>query len=406
MNCISISHKNTPADVREQFAFSDKDCEAFLEKVKTLPGVTGCVLLMTCNRSEFYFSGAKSCYQNMEECIAEWKGCSTDLLRKYSLNYEEGGCIRHLYQVSCGMHSMVLGEVEIIRQVKDAYRLAGQADSTGSELNMVFQGALGTAKDMAANTLMTRLPISVGTLCAKEAVSYCADRKHPCVLVIGATGRTGSIVAKDICQADGRIEVLGTVRKHKGNYGIPGYGNLHGIHQGAGYGNGESIANGILQGNPGIRLVDYSDRYAYLSRADVVISATSSPHYTLVEDEVRRAVSGKDKPRLFLDLAVPRDIDVGIEEIPGVERKDIDYMNALAENNNALRLSEMKKIEILIEERVDEMQRMLAFHRFRANHGEVLDRLKERDGTWLLYKLRDSMDAEGFLQILEKIKRL
>lgn len=373
MYCISISHKNTPADVREQFAFSDIESEEFLEKVKKIPGITGCVILMTCNRSEFYFSGMKSAYEKMEECIAGWKGCSTDILRKYSLNYEEGGCIRHLYQVCCGMHSMVLGEVEIIRQVKEAYRMAGQADSTGAELNMVFQGALGTAKDMAANTLITRLPVSVGTLCAKEAISYCADRKHPCVLVIGATGRTGSIVAKDICQADDRIEILGTIRKHGGN------------HEGTGY---------------KIQLIDYSDRYAYLSRADVVISATSSPHYTLVEKEVRKAVSGKEKSRLFLDLAVPRDMDVGIDKIPGVDRKDIDYMNALARSNNALRLSEMKKIEILVEERVDEMQRMLAFHRFHTSHGEVLARLKERDGAWLLYKLRDSMDAESFGKVL------
>lgn len=385
MYCISVSYKNTPADMRAKFAFSDKECEAFLGKTGELPGVTGCVLLMTCNRSEFYFSGEKYGYQNMEECIAAWKGCPADILRKYSLNYEGMGCIRHLYQVSCGMHSMVLGEVEIIRQVKEAYIRAKQVGSTGAELNMVFQGALGVARDMAANTLMTRLPVSVGTLCAKETVAYCAERKQPCVLVIGATGRTGSIVAKDICQADRRIEVLGTVRRHGGAGRSAGWN---------------------LQGADGIQLVDYRDRYAYLAQADVVVSATSSPHYTLVEEEVRTALSGKNRQRLFLDLAVPRDMDVGIDRIPGVERKDIDFINALAENNNALRLSEMKKIEILVEEKVDEMQRMLAFHRFRASHGEVLEQMKEQDGAWLLYKLRDSMDAESFERVLEALKTI
>lgn len=385
MYCISISHKNTPADVRNRFAFSDEECGKFLEKIKEIPEITGCVLLMTCNRSEFYFSGEKSAYRKMEECIAAWKACSTDMLRKYSLNYAEDGCVRHLYQVSCGLHSMVLGEVEIIRQVREAYSRAKQADSTDAELNMVFQGALGVAKHMAANTLMTRLPVSVGTLCAKEAVSYCAERKHPCVLVIGVSGRTGSIVAKDICQADGRIEVLGTVRRHGGA--------------------GRS-AEWNLQGAAGIQMVDYRDRYAYLARADVVVSATSSPHYTLVEEEVRAALSSENRQRLFLDLAVPRDMDVGIDRIPGVERKDIDYINALAENNNALRLSEMKKIEILVEEKVDEMQRMLAFHRFRASHGEILERMKERDGAWMLYKLRDSMDAESFEGVLEALKTI
>lgn len=368
MFCISINHKNTPADVRERFAFTTKGQRQFTERLKAEVG--GCVVLSTCNRMEIYFTDK---YEQVEKLLANDREVPVSLIRKYSMNYEGFQCMLHLCRVACGMDSMVLGEVEIIHQVKSAYLMAKELGACDGELNIAFQGALAAAKMVATESDTTRLPVSVGTLSAREAVSFIRNGGH--ILVVGATGKIGSIVVKDIADLAPDIEIIGTSRSHYS-------------------------ADEIFGRHQQIRIEDYSRRYELASWADVIISATASPHYIFVRDELAEAVKKQPKRRLFLDLAMPKDIDPSVSDVDGCVLRDIDYIRTLSRENNENRAKTITEMEPWLISQVDEIMKNIAFSRFNREHGDVMAQLKMTDGAKLVYKLKGQLEYEAFEKVL------
>lgn len=421
MFCISINHKNAPADVREKFAFTTKGQRQFTEHLKAVVG--GCVVLSTCNRMEIYFTDkSEPCeyvktekmrgrelygtrdglLEQVEMLLAKDRDVSVSLVRKYSMNYDGFQCAFHLCRVTCGMDSMVLGEVEIIHQVKMAYLMSKELGTCDGELNIAFQGALAAAKVIASESDTTRLPVSVGTLSAREAVSFikngahgenanaenaragCDDGVHAentCagnILVVGATGKIGSIVVKDIADIAPDIEIIGTSRSHHS-------------------------ADEIFGRHQQIRIEDYSRRYELAAWADVVISATASPHYTFVSDELANSLKSQPKKRLFLDLAMPKDMDPDIADIDGCTLQDIDYIRMLSRENNESKVRTLTELEPWLLAQVDEIMKNIAFSRFNREHGDVMAKLKTIDGAKMVYKLKGQLEYEAFAKMLDSI---
>lgn len=397
MFCISINHKNTPADVRESFAFSTKGQRQFTERLKAAVG--GCVVLSTCNRMEIYFTdkcepcgsaitgkmssgeasgGRGGLLEQVEMLLANDRDVPVSLIRRYSMNYEGFQCMLHLCRVACGMDSMVLGEVEIIHQVKSAYLVAKKLGACDGELNIAFQGALAAAKAVATESDTTRLPVSVGTLSAREAVSFIRNTSVGRVLVVGATGKIGSIVVKDIADLAPDIEITGTSRSHHS-------------------------ADSIFDRHQQIRIEDYSRRYELATWADVIISATASPHYTFVRDELAEAVKMQPKRRLLLDLAMPKDIDPAVSDVDGCVLRDIDYIRTLSRENNESRAKTITEMEPWLISQVDEIMKNIAFSRFNREHGDVMAKLKTIDGAKMVYKLKGQLEYDAFEKMLDSI---
>lgn len=376
MFCISINYKNTPVDIREKFAFTKEEQKEFLSDIKNI--TDGCVLICTCNRVEVYFTGDKEVFTAMEEKVAVSRNIQVNVLRKYSMNYSYIQGIEHLYKVVCGMDSMVLGEVEIIRQIKDGYMISVEAKTVNKEINMTFQGALATAKEIASNTKLTKLPVSVGTLSAKEAVRFCRENNKKNVLVIGATGKTGSIVVKDIAAIAQDISIIGTSRHH-GTLGERFLGCSHFI------------------------VEDYNKRYELVRWADVIISATASPHYIFISDEMIKILEKDSKKRLFLDLAVPKDIDPLISQIKGCRLKDIDYIRTLSRKNNESKAKTISEIEPYVLERVDEVCKNMFLSEIYANEPEKIDRLKRNGEINLVYRLKEKLEYDAFKKAVNSI---
>lgn len=400
MFCISINHKNTPADVRDRFAFTTKGQRQFTERLKAEVG--GCVVLSTCNRMEIYFTDK---YEQVEKLLANDREVPVGLIRRYSMNYEGFQCMLHLCRVACGMDSMVLGEVEIIHQVKSAYLMAKELGACDGELNIAFQGALAAAKTVATESDTTRLPVSVGTLSAREAVNFirnggienmCRDVRSDVasssqvesvdaektntghILVVGATGRIGSIVVKDIADLAPDIEIIGTSRSHYS-------------------------ADEVFGRHQQISIEDYSRRYELAAWADVIISATASPHYTFVRDELVETVKMQPKRRLFLDLAMPKDIDPSVSDVDGCVLRDIDYIRTLSRENNENRAKTITEMEPWLISQVDEIMKNIAFSRFNREHGDVMAQFKMTDGAKLVYKLKGQLEYEAFEKMLDSI---
>lgn len=375
MQCISINHKKNSTSIRECFALGIKEQEEFLKLADDSKEIDGAVLLMTCNRCEIYFTGTSNAMTEAEKIFVHVKKCDVEQFRSVSMRYDKKAAIRHLYHVVCGLDSAVLGEVEIIRQVKNAYTFAKERNMTDALLNIIFQGALGIAKETAEKSCMTRLPVSVGTLTTGAALRFCEERKESHILLVGATGDIGSIIMKDMMDACDDVKIVGTSRKHKKD--------------------GISFAD-----TDKIRWIHYDSRYEYINWADVIISATNSPHYTFLVKNTKEYIDDS-KERLFIDLAIPRDIEEDIDSIPGCVLKNMDYIKSLAKENNDKKISEAKKIEILIQEKVEEIEKVLLFRDFVKNNDEKMEYLNQKDAAWLLYYLREHVDYNSFEQILD-----
>ncbi|MDE6845177.1 MAG: glutamyl-tRNA reductase [Lachnospiraceae bacterium] len=373
MECISINHKTAKSSDRQRCFVPKEEMKDFLKEIMNLDKVEQCVLLSTCNRTEIYVQGEENCFKELQELMAKTAGNDGQWIKSLSRRYQGRKAILHLFRVVCGMESMVIGEDEILGQVRDAYMCSMEAGYTGCELNSVFQAALACAKRVKSDTMISKSSVSVATLAANEVFHLSIPQKT--VLLIGSSGQMGGIILKNLLSQE-NIRVIATVRSH----------------------------NGIYQsGNPRVENVDYQNRYDYLNEADVVISATSSPHYTLMAEKVKSSII-TPKERLFLDISMPPDIDENIAGIECCRLISLDDINRLAEENNRRKEQALMDAEEILEEDLDMICKVLAFHRFT----EAEAGWKERYGGWtaekLIYLLRDELDSDSFEAVLRVLR--
>lgn len=331
MFCVSLSHKTADVSLREQFAHGPE----------LLSDLSEGVFLSTCNRVEVY--GVGNLYDFVNKYFREFK--------TRIFIYEDEQAVRHLYKVAAGLDSLVLGEDEILGQLKAAFQEAQQGGHTGYELNTVFKGAITAAKKVKTDTLLSKSSVSVATLtaaaCNRYAEEHGFSKEHPCnVLVIGGSGDTGHKVLKDLLSME-KFQIFATVREH----GIRGK----------------------------VTAVEYRDRYRVLPDAHIVVSATKSPHFTLTAEKVPAP-----EEKLLIDLAVPRDIDPAI---PGVVT--IDHFRDLARHNNTVKQSAAKAAEAILEEELETLFKELSFHK-------LLPLPEEEPLKKFIYHFRDTATAEEF----------
>lgn len=370
MECISISHKTAVAGEREKFYIPEEKAADFLRRVREDAGAAQCVVLSTCNRTEVYVQGEENRFRQLEEVLAKISGSTGEQIRKLVRRYQGRKALRHLFRVVCGMESMVIGEDQILGQVRDAYGYAKEAGYTGYESNSVFQAALACAKRVKTETMISRTTVSVATLAANEVMRL----PMPCktVLLMGGSGKMGGIILKNLLsQKD--IRVKATARSH----------------------------NGIFQSSSmQVENVDYQERYARLEEADAIISATSSPHYTLTAGRVREAIQ-TPKERLFLDISMPPDLDVEIGKLEHCRLVALDDIQKLAEDNNRLKQQAFADAEEILEEELEKLCKVLLFHRFTEEDVHWKGRYADCSAEKLIYLLRDELDSTSFEAVLK-----
>ncbi len=370
MECISISHKTAKSMERQRCFIPKERTEDFLREIMALDGVEQCVVLSTCNRTEIYVQGEGNRFKGLEAVMAEASGSDGEWIRSLARRYQGRKALGHLFRVVCGMESMVIGEDEILGQARDAYMYAKEAGYTGYELNSVFQAALTCAKRVKTQTMISKTSVSVATLAANEI--FRLPVQHKTVLLMGSSGQMGGIILKDLLSQE-NIRIITTVRSHNGRY--------------------QSL-------DPRVENVDYRKRYDYLEEADAVVSATSSPHYTLTAGRVREAV-GTPKERLFLDISMPPDLDAEIAAIENCRLVSLDDINRLAEENNRLKQQAIMDAEEILSEELEKLCKVLAFHRFIEKDSRWKERYEEYSAEKLIYKLRDGLDSASFEAVLD-----
>ena len=372
--CISVNYKKADVSFREKLAFSEEVQHALADKAVENEHITGCVLLCTCNRTELYFSGAPCAISAAKALLSEFGGVSEGELAPVLMIFSEDAAVRHLFKVACGIESMVMGEDEILGQTKNAFRTAMERSCTSYELNMIFQHAIACAKRIKTETTLSGIPVSTATLAANAAADFGGQVS---VLVIGASGKIGSSTVKNLL-AHKNVRVSATRR---------------------------SCGGEVLFSPEDVHIVGYSDRYYAVNGADVIISATGSPHYTITKNRLEESVTDKKK-RLFIDLAVPHDIEEAVADIPWASLLDIDHFGELARKNNRVKMSGAQAAAAIIEKETDELKKELLIRDFLPEAEHIGKKLVEVPFEKLLFRLKAELDHKELSHVLKILEEL
>ena len=401
---ISISHKTAPLKVREKFAFTPRQQASILQELYSWVFISECVIISTCNRTEVYLwsenrEKEREIFEYAKEVLLRAAGLETMADSGHIFRfYSKDKAIHHLFVVASGLDSMVIGEDQILGQVKGAHQFAAEHKTCGAYLNTFFRYSVTAAKKVKTDTAISKTPVSTAIICIRAAQSYLGTLENKNVMIIGASGKIGSIVKKNLL-SDYKARLFVTTRDEN-------LENSRGI-----YCHGKETVY--------YTYIPYEKRYDYLADMDVVISATSSPHYTLTYDSVEKClVFGQDKehvkPRAFMDLAVPLDIESRIGSLPGVMCSNIDDFGKTARSNNAIRLREADSALTILEEYETAFKKWMIFQQsLKTMEAAKEDILKDGEQKGMdralrrfFYRVRESVSPkqlEVFMECLEAL---
>ncbi|MGN0483587.1 MAG: glutamyl-tRNA reductase [Lachnospiraceae bacterium] len=322
LEMIGIDHSLADVRLRERFAFTTAAATSFMQKVKENPAVSGCILLATCNRMELYVSVKKREVFPALPMLCEEKGVKTEQAKEAFVTRRGEDVVRHLFFLASGLKSQVLGEDQILTQVKEALSRAREAECTDSALEVLFRMAVTAGKEVK-----TKVPLHRGNYSAAhqmidglKAEGYTVEGKK--CLVIG-NGEMGKIAATLLIEEGGDVTV--TVRQY---------------------------CSGVVMIPQGCRRMEYGQRYTYMPECDLIVSATASPNVTIRANEVR--AFAKQKEQIFLDLAVPRDIEPEVGQIP--QKRCLDMDDFRISHRSAEMEEQFEKASALLEEHIKAYQ--------------------------------------------------
>jgi len=329
---IGLSHRTSPVEVRERFAFKEQEIPPAIAELRERGLASESVILSTCNRVELYVATplpADQAFLALQQFLVTHHAYP-DPVHDHLYKLAEPDSLNHLFKVASGLDSMVLGETEILGQLKQAYDLALKHKHTGALLNKAFQRAFNVAKHIRTDTNIQRGSISVASVSVELAEKIFDSLKEHEVMVIGA-GDTSEKTARALLSrgAKGIVVTNRTLEK------------------------AEAIAREL-----GGRAISFEDWPREFSRIDIAISSTSAPHYVM--DKARLAPLMKlrqNRPLLLIDIAVPRDIDPEVNQMDNVYLYDVDDLQTIADDYLQQRREEVAQCESIIRGKVEALLR-------------------------------------------------
>ena len=324
-----LSYKTTPVELREKIAVHRSRLQCCGCRLKLRGGLSEVVLLSTCNRVEIY-GVSPWIHGRVQQLFQELTGSDFDFTPH--LYVKEGvEAAKHLFAVAGGLDSMVLGETEITGQVKSAYEAAKSAGLTGKKMNRLFQTAMQVAKEIRTKTVIGRGATSVGSVALElTGKIFGRDLSDKTVMILGA-GKMGEACVKHLAKR-GAKTVLVSNRSFE---------------------RAEKLAAGF-----GGRAVRLEDSRAAMIEADILVSSTGSPDIVLKREDVAAILPARrNRPLVLVDIAVPRDIDPAVQELPNVFLYNIDDLEAVVRENTKNREKELSFCNAVIDKRAAELMK-------------------------------------------------
>jgi glutamyl-tRNA reductase len=330
--CLGLSHRTAPIELRERFAIPESRQGELSLSLAAHPDLGESVVVSTCNRVEFYVASGSSSrgFEALHRVLSE-QGLQADGDAFFRRSTED--VVRHLFRVVSGLDSMVLGETEILGQVKKAYQAAQDARATSRLLNKLFQRAFNVAKEVRTRTSITRGSVSVGSA-AVELAERIFGRLSGCNVMILGAGETSELTAGAL-QARGVKSIFVANRTHE-----------------------RAVSLAEKMGGKALRFDEWLNDFM---EVDILIGSTAAPHHMLTREQLEPVMEARrHRPLFCIDLAVPRDIDPAVNLLDGVYLYDIDSLQAIADQSMEVRRGELLKCEALIEKHVGDFTNWLA----------------------------------------------
>jgi len=323
---VGINYNTAPVSIRERLSYPADKLYASLQELSRIQDISEAAILSTCNRTEFYCTSASADQQILIDWVARNKQINAADFSPYLYSHKDSELIRHMFRVACGLDSMILGEPQILGQMKTAYQAACDAGTLGKQLGKLFQHTFSAAKKVRTDTAIGSSPVSVAFAAVQLAQQIFDKLSEQTALLIGA-GETIELTARHLSQQGiGRLIIANRT-----------YDKAHSL---AVQFNGYAI--------------DLSELPTHLAEADIVISSTASQLPILGKGRVESALKKrKHKPMFMVDLAVPRDIEAEVEQLRDVYLYTVDDLQHTIDQNMNSRRQAAEQAEEIIDTQVE-----------------------------------------------------
>ena len=373
---LGLNHLTAPLELREQVAFAPETTSAALSDLARQPGVNEALILSTCNRTELYVEVESGADTVAQRWLLDHHHLSERRLDEFLYRHTDDAAVRHLFRVATGLDSMVLGEPQILGQVKDAYQTARGAGTLRAPMERLLQQTFAVAKRVRTDTRIGANPVSVAFTAVRLAERLFTDLSQACVLLIGA-GETIELAARHL--AESRVRRLIVANR--------------------------TLENAqALAGRFSAYAITLADLPQHLAEADIVISSTASREPVLNRELVEKAIHARRRRPMFLvDIAVPRDIEPCVAEIEDVFLYTIDDLRQVIDDNLRSRKAAAREAEALIDLQVEHY---LAWRRALLTHNPLTglrrDAEAQRDAVLLRARqlLANGRDPQAALEFL------
>ncbi len=361
LTILGINHRTAPVEVRGQVAFPPDRLPNALREITGLDNVREAAILSTCNRTELYCASQSDTRESVADWLCEFHGLGKDTLQPHLYSFEGATAVRHMLRVAAGLDSMILGEPQILGQMKDSFQEASRAGSLDTLVSRLFQHTFSVAKQIRTDTAIGASPVSVAFAAVSLARQIFGNLDEQTTLLIGA-GETIELAARHLAEHGiGKMIIANRTLERAQQLAVQF--------------NGYGIA---LDQIP-----------AHLAEADIIISSTGSPSCILDIDMVRKALgSRKHRPVFMVDIAVPGDIDPGVADLDDVYHYTVDDLQQVIDENMKSRREAAAQAEDIIE----------------VQTGHFMDWLKSLDAVPAIRAYRDHASAIGDAE-LEKARR-
>ncbi|AIM15791.1 MULTISPECIES: glutamyl-tRNA reductase [Neobacillus] len=331
---VGLNYKTAPVEIRERLTFNETELVDAMQKLNHKKSILENVILSTCNRTEIYavVDQLHTGRYYIKEFISDWFGIEQAEFSPFLFIYEDEAAVNHLFQVTCGLNSMILGETQILGQVRSSFMLAQEKETTGSVFNHLFKQAITVAKRAHSETEIGANAVSVSYAAVELAKKIFGSLANKHVLIFGA-GKMGELAVQNL-HGNGVKKVTVINRTHEKAKDL------------ASRFNGEARTIKELQ----CALVD----------ADILISSTGAKDFVITKEMMEKVEKlRRGKPLFMVDIAVPRDLDPAIAELENVFLYDIDDLEGIVESNLQERKKAAEKIMLMIEKEVVDFKQWL-----------------------------------------------
>jgi glutamyl-tRNA reductase len=385
---VGLNHRTAPVEVREKVSFNAEQARRAGDELRSRGILEETLVLSTCNRSEVYGVPPESsheCAPGLSSFLSEFHAVRLDVLAVSLYHHYDQEAVRHLFRVSAGLDSMLLGEAEILGQVREAYRFAHENGATGPVLNRLFQGALEVGKRVRSETDLGTRPMSVASAGVKLAERIFGKLEERSALVLGAGAISEQVVSQLHDRGVAHLFVMNRSRDRA-----------------------EELARQY-----GGEVADWGKWDTALRLPDVVVSSVAAQEPILGLEIIERAMESRKNRALFLmDLGVPRNIDAGVEKLYNVYVYNMDDLSDIVQQNRQARENEIPRAENIVEAHVVKFLSWQASVELVNLVDELRARVQEERNTFIKARMEsmahlteaDRLRMEGLMdELLEKL---